>query len=652
MAFRPLDEAKFAIERWLVRGPLHRVLLAALLVGLISIAGGALVLWLGSGFIRFSEAVWWSFLRLSDPGYLGDDAGVVNRVVSTSLTVLGYVVFLGALVAIMTQWLNARMEKLESGLTPVVRDGHVLILGWTNRTDAIVRELLLSQERARRFLDRRGGHSLHIVLLAEHVTAAFVQNLRDAVGPAWDERRVTIRSGSALRPEHLRRVDASHASVILIPGAAFDEGSAQSDAETIKTLLSLEVMSKEEDERPRVVAEIYEAKKVSLARRAYRSEIEVVSSDVVISRLLAQNIRHPGMSHVYDEILTHDEGNEVYIRDPDGCVGLEVAELRSRFDEGVLMGLVRGSVRGGFTPLLNPPGATLVREDDKLVVLAQTYAKAKPSDTASGERAPDAKHSPKELEPSQVESKRILLLGWNHRVPALLSEFSTYDDHSFDIRIASKVPAARRHELLEHLDASSLTVEHLEVDFTDPDNIDVLAPERADSVVFMGSDWMESEEETDARTLIGSLIVDERLRTFDSQPTVILELLDPDNAGLVHRTRGEIIISPLVLSHLMTHVGLRPELKSVFDELLRVGGAELMFRAAAEYGAGEPLTFDALHRAGAAFGETVIGVRDPSTRRILLNPGRQVSCDPADGLEVISVVTTAAAEEATLKDRR
>ena len=333
MTFRPFDRAKFAIERWLVRGVWHRVAVAGLLILLISLLGGLLVIRLGQGFGDVPEAVWWSFLRLSDPGYLGDDVGVFNRTVSTVLTVLGYVVFLGALVAIMTQALNARMEKLEAGLTPVVRDGHILVLGWTSRTDSIVRELLLSQGPARRFIERRGDRSVHIVLLAEKVSATFVQNLRDAVGPAWDERRVTVRSGSPLRPEHLARVDAAHAAAILIPGADFVRGSIQNDTQTIKTLLSLEALVIDEEQPPRVVAEVFEAKNVTLARRAYQSNAEIISSDGFVSRLLAQNIRHPGLSRVIDEILTHQKGNEIYIREGDGFVGMQVDELHARFPD-------------------------------------------------------------------------------------------------------------------------------------------------------------------------------------------------------------------------------------------------------------------------------------------------------------------------------
>ena len=74
---------------------------------------------------------WWAFLRLTDPGYLGDDEGNWRRVVSTWLTVSGYVLFMGTLIAILTQWLNRTMRALEQGLTPItVRGAHCGARQW------------------------------------------------------------------------------------------------------------------------------------------------------------------------------------------------------------------------------------------------------------------------------------------------------------------------------------------------------------------------------------------------------------------------------------------------------------------------------------------------------------------------------------------
>jgi Trk K+ transport system NAD-binding subunit len=598
MTFRPFDRAKFAIERWLVRGVWHRVAVAGLLILLISLLGGLLVIRLGQGFGDVPEAVWWSFLRLSDPGYLGDDVGVFNRTVSTVLTVLGYVVFLGALVAIMTQALNARMEKLEAGLTPVVRDGHILVLGWTSRTDSIVRELLLSQGPARRFIERRGDRSVHIVLLAEKVSATFVQNLRDAVGPAWDERRVTVRSGSPLRPEHLARVDAAHAAAILIPGADFVRGSIQNDTQTIKTLLSLEALVIDEEQPPRVVAEVFEAKNVRLARRAYQSNAEIISSDGFVSRLLAQNIRHPGLSRVIDEILTHQKGNEIYIREGDGFVGMQVDELHARFPDAVLMGLVRRS-KGGLQPILNPSPGTRVAEGDRLVTLAPSYDESKPSESPF--RSVFARGTGGAGNGSgATATRRILILGWNHRVPALITEFGTYDDERYEIRIASKVPIAQREALLAKVTAANptVTVAHVEVNFT------------------------------------------ELFREHGLEANVIMELLDPDNATLVARSRGELIISPLVLSHLMTQVTLWPELQVVLDELITFGGADITFRPLTEYTDSATVSFDELEASAAAHGQTALGVRTRSTGQVELNPSKQATWDQPADRELVTLVTT------------
>ena len=111
-------------------------------------------------------------MRLTDPGHLGDDEGFARRTVSTIVTVLGYVLFLGLLIAILTQWLTSSIAKLESGVTPVAISDHVIILGWTHRTPTIVSELLRTRKRVERFLERQGTRQLRIVILSEDVDQA------------------------------------------------------------------------------------------------------------------------------------------------------------------------------------------------------------------------------------------------------------------------------------------------------------------------------------------------------------------------------------------------------------------------------------------------------------------------------------------------
>jgi hypothetical protein len=162
---------RFTIERLLLRGLHYRLLFAAAIVALVSVSAGIMVVLLDPKFHDAGAAIWWSFLRLSDPGYLGDDEGAVSVTISTVVTILGYVLFLGLLVAILTQWMNTLIERVESGTTRIRFKNHVLILGWNHRTPSIVLELLETRGRALRFLAESGASRLRIVILAECVDA-------------------------------------------------------------------------------------------------------------------------------------------------------------------------------------------------------------------------------------------------------------------------------------------------------------------------------------------------------------------------------------------------------------------------------------------------------------------------------------------------
>jgi hypothetical protein len=213
------------------------------------------------------------FLRLTDPGYLGDDQGLFKRAPSSVLTVLGYVLFMGSLIAIMTQWLNSKLRALESGPTPIAQNGHILILGWTNRTAAVVRELIRSEGRLKRFLKRLGNkRSLKIVILVEDVTPELVLELEEEVGPDdWNPNCVIFRSGTPLRIEHLRRVDFANAAAIILPGADFAYGGADaSDTRIVKTLLNIANHGKSEPGEPLqlLTTEVFDRRKVSVADAA------------------------------------------------------------------------------------------------------------------------------------------------------------------------------------------------------------------------------------------------------------------------------------------------------------------------------------------------------------------------------------------------
>lgn len=619
----------------ILRGPVYRILVVAVLIGFIAASAGLLVHQFDAHFNDTGEAVWWAFLRLTDPGYLGDDHGALLRTVSTVVTLLGYVVFLGALVAIMTQWFNQTMIHLQAGRTPIVQKQHILVLGWTSRTSTIIHELFQSEGRVRRFLERFGARRLRVVLLADEDPYTIVHDLREQLGRLWAPKRFIIRSGTQLRPEHLERVDFLHASVIILPAEdLLSPLDTTVDGPVVKTLMTISDAALEaEIDPPLAVAEIIDTRKAPLARRAYRGPIELIASDEFLSRLIAQNLRHRSLSFVYSELLGHAWGNEVYLRDCPQYVGVAFSEIVFRFETAIPIGLVRAqNGDGDLQVLLNPSRDVSIRVGDRLIVIAEEYA-----DTALVERnlALNAARSPSTTPGEQAASdadagrkvgpwpskRRILILGWNHKVPALIRELDDYAREEPQIELVSRTPLAEREEYMERLDVHPRRIRllNVEADFTSPSDLAQIEPQSFDTILILSSDSRESEAETDARSLLGYLVLEELLKDAREKPHILVELYHPDSVGLFRYTRAELFVSPVLVSHMLTQVALRRELRTVFELLFGSEGAEVRFRPARELlrrtgaalasDSGHGVHFSALQRAASQEGQIALGLR-------------------------------------------
>lgn len=647
--FRIRERFFFFLERRFVRGAHYQLLIVALFIGLISLVGGLMVWPLTDEAEGLEDAVWWAFLRLSDPGYLGDDEGVWRRIVSTVITVLGYVVFLGSLVAIITAWLNRKIRYLEQGLTPITANNHVLILGWTNRTIHITAELFLSEGRMRGFLKRYGAKNLRLIILSEDVSTERVQDLKENRMIGQRANEIVLRSGSAIDRNHLRRVDSLNASAIIIPSQS--RGSSElitPDVETMKALLSLNAEATGSKRMPYVVAEIQDENKLRAAYRAYVGPLEVIASDTIISRLVAQNVRHPGLSAVYNELLSRQVKNNLYAVDMPEVGGRLFGPLKAAFAKAVLIGVVRPE-GDRFVPLLNPNSDFVVEQQDRLVFIARNLndiatAGALPPKGDKGNETPT---SEKRLPAYDTESvTQILILGWNHHVPALVRELATYEEESYEVTMVSLRPiAAREAALAIHADAAErVTCRHLVGDHVNESELRALNPAHFHHILLASSDRLSDADEADARTIVGAMLLEELIENAEPRPQVLIELSDPDNESMMRRFQSEVIVGPMIMSHLLAQVALRRELHSIYNELFTVGGAEIIFRLPDEYGLSfGSYKFADLERRAAEYGETALGIytaADAGERSSLqLNPNRNLALVISDAVRVVVITT-------------
>lgn len=643
------ERIKFFLERQFIKGAHIQLMFVALLIGLISLVGGVLVMQSGEPTDSLDKAVWWAFLRLTDPGYLGDDEGAWRRLISTILTILGYVVFLGSLVAIITTWLNNKIRILEQGLTPVTAKNHILILGWNSKTIHTAGEIFQSTGRLRRFLKFYGARRLNLIILSDDVTPDHVQELRDSplIGKGADE--IILRTGIPIDREDLKRVDSLNAAAIIIPSSAYtDKELITPDVETIKTLLSLNAEAEDSpliDRFPYVVAEIQDKSKIKAAYRSYSGPMEVIGSNTIISRLLAQNIRHHGLSVVYNELLTHSVNNNFFCREYPEAVGKMIYELKHAFPKAILLGVVR-IIDEKRSPILNPSPDFIIEKNDRLVFIARKSTDIEFKSIDYGKQNPATKVTQKLKVEEQEGVASILILGWNHHIPALVRELCTYEDEFYDITMVNIYPKEKREAQIEKAGNINdrVNIVHIEEDYVNESILKNLNPSQFDNIVLVSSERVLEKEEADARTIVGYALLEEELENMHKKPNILLELSDPNNEALLRKYKAEVIISPLILSNLLAGIALQREVNSICKELFTTGGAEIIFRNHDEYGLNPgTIPFSKLEEKAAEFGEIALGVYKTNhlkrkEEEIHLNPEKNKSLEI--GPEVLLVVLT------------
>ncbi|MFU8783960.1 hypothetical protein [Aliidiomarina sp.] len=579
MAFgsRISAQIKFSLERMLGGGAFLQLLLAWAIVLLVAVTGGFLAYFLARGEFALTEEFWWSFLRLTDPGYLGDDEGLGRRIISTILTVAGYVLFMGTLVAIMTQWLFRQMRNFELGQTPVSFRNHTVLLGWTSRTLPIVRELL-SPVIPRATVNK-------IAVLADDITAGPTAEVRGEHISGKDRRRIVLRSGSLLNPEHLTRVAIENARTIIIPSRSnFAEQTLSADADIIKVLLSLHTQFKGR-QGPRVIAELQDARKVPVALHTYKGYLQLIASDLIISRILLRSILYPGLSGVVNALLIDPNQAQFMPESAARLVGKNWQQVFASSNTATPCGVLRptrnAQKRDECETLLAPAGDLKIKEGDEILYLALNYSDIHTHQRAVGYRV--QKMNEKLIAPIRPLQRKVLILGWSNRVLTLLAEMANDDRTQFSVCNVSTTPLNERELLFaeRQLEGSGqLQVEWLRADYTTESAMQKLQAHHFDSVILFSSDRLASGEEADARSIVAFMVLDYLLAKGNPslRPHIMVELHDPSNAAYVNHSHNEVLVSSVIVSHVLAQVAVYPQLRAVYEQLLSADGARLALR--------------------------------------------------------------------------
>src|SRR3954469_14652916 len=562
---------------------------------IIAIAGAFLALTRiapeGEGPMSFVEGTWASLMRTLDSGTMGGDAGWGFRLGMLLVTLAGIFV-VSALIGVLSSGLEGRLDELRKGRSLVLEKDHTIIFNWSPSIFDVIAELVVANESRRR--PRIVVMSEKDKVEMEDEIAAKVPNLRNT--------RIICRKSSPTDLYEIGIVNPQTARSVIILSPENDDP----DSCVIKTILALINDPARRSERYLIAAEIREEQNAEVARVVGGAEVQLVLADDLLSRIVAQSMRQPGLSAVYTELLDFD-GCEIYTTDQPELVGKSFGEAIFSYQTSTLIGLcgADGAV------MLNPPMDAIISEGMKAIVIAEDDSEIEIRERG----APTELRGPPPPPPLLAPPERTLMLGWNRRGPMIALELSRYVAPGSLLTIAADTPELEAEYESLVLAGDNLRVELKRVDTGRRGEIEALAPTSYDHVLVLGySDHMGAQP-ADTRTLVTLL----HLRRIgeDSHKTinVVSEMIDVRNRELAEVAKiDDFVVSNKLVSLMLAQASENEHLEEIFKDLLDEEGSEICLRPASDYvRLGETLSFYEVTEAARRRGEVAIGHHVPAT---------------------------------------
>ncbi len=595
------NKIKYAVNDLLARNPLWQILVLVII--------SVIIIGLADLLIEPSDIVsdsgkstggqfWWLFTRLLDQGtFIGDyEYSTFVAVVGVMVT-LGGILVLSLLIGIFSSKITEQIDSLKRGKSPIVQKNHLVVCGSGDRMYEVVRELVEAVEE--------NSLSGKIVLFSsasrEEMEEILSQRLKKN-----QRKKVICRSGVTTDYDalDLPRFDRCRGFVVV----------GDNDANIIKTLIAVEALR--EKNVPNGICEIRVKAKERIAKMAYK-EIHCVPVREIVMRLLVQIGRQPGLSSVYNEVLSFNKSEFYLIKNPK-IVGASFVEISRMINEGIAVG-----IESEENVILNPPSDMLFSSGDSLLVLAKNELVCSFSSETKC-----LVTSQKREAIIEKPLKILVFSGLSNSFGFMLDLLERYSEKGAEVTVAGSLPEVVGLRLLSEMEFTNCRVSYINRDRTDPDMVKALHLENFDTImVISGKGAVMSDEEVDSECIVTLLIIKHLREEFIEDrgfeawnTTVVSEIRNPRNRKLASAAGiDDFVVSNEVCSMVMAQLVIQPGLSKVYAEIFDPSGCEIQLRNALNY---EPGKFCEIVEQGFARNEIVLGwlTGTRSNVEVLLNP--------------------------------
>lgn len=600
---------KRKIKEWfsiqLVKNPGRMVLAAILILNILLFLISALVISAfalqGTEKMSFVEAAFCTITMILDAGCIQfviadiGESGVFITIFCLIIVILGMILFTGAVVGYITNYISSFIENANTGKRKLNLNNHFVILNWNSRASEIVNDMLYSEEKQK------------VVVLVQSRKAEIEKEIEERLSDTINRENrlvfkkyaslpffarqiaiyknrfkrnlvVIVREGDVFSSKQLNDISLSQARAVIILGNDLNnsickfeqieraEEMTKGNSQTIKTLMQVSDITADENsaDNQKIVVEITDTWTLELVQKIIEAKqvdgkcnIVPVKVNEVLGQILSQFCLMPELNAVYSELFSNKgaEFHSVPYHKEDEITF--VKEYLKNHNYAI-----------PITTMENNKGtyAFYVADGDK--------------DIRKKSVVPPLNYSVSLKQNYWIERKNVVILGHNSRSKYIMAGFEAFSrewrkEGEEIVRIVV-IDDKKNLEKMNYYKDYPFVIKTVEADIYNRELIcstidDFVSHNETDTSVLILSDDTALNEDIDASALANLVYVRDIVANkvkenpdFDVESIdVIVEIIDPKHHDIVNSySVNNVVISNRYISKMITQIS---EYEALFD---------------------------------------------------------------------------------------
>ncbi len=550
------ERLRYAFDNFMGKGTVALIGMLFLITAIVVVITGVLSS-IGSSDVSTGNQIWMSLMHALDAGTLaGDETSDIGFVILMTIVTICGIFVTSILIGIISSAFEEKLNSLRKGFSKVIEENHTVIIGFNDSIYTVMTELIEANSNHK---------NACILVIGQEEKEVMDEEIQNHIED-FKTTRVICRSGKPTNAALLEMASMETARSIIV--------NEDDDFTAIKAVLSVVAYMKSKnvfDNDTYITALIHNRENLEAAKIAGEGKAEIIFFEDMITRVIANTCRQPGLSSVLTDMFDFG-GSEFYFEEFPELTGKKFGDVLNLFDLSIAVGLCKGE-----TPMLNPPMDTVIEGGDRIIHLSEDDGVSKPQATAP---PMDVKVYMAEDTSVVQEPFHMLILGYNESLTQLLSELEEFIPETSKITIAGEAFPAEQVSEWKNM---NYHVTVIEKNIYEISKLQDLIDEDTGNILLLAEDGCDSEE-ADEKILILLLQIRAILARNNWKINITSEMNSVENQKLMQVADvNDFVVGSSITSLIIAQVAENRHLLSFFTTMLTSDGSELYMKPAKNY---------------------------------------------------------------------